>query len=225
MLLEQRIEGGEIEQRFVTSKVTTTGVTTALLPSTGSAYRYRSERPGLARALAARKESALAHPYSSTAQWEVKGETMSAPTATRVQVSEESRLARGCIATLRIGPAFRWIRLWAGKTPGLRQGRLYHFTRFASTRQCCPRTPGSSNTWFCPTSPSSGRSPCSPRPRRLFATAAGGSLGMDGVLRPFWVAGRQANWLGGNASTLSTMGGLRLGLLAIGLTNPLTRSP
>ncbi len=35
--------------------------------------------------------------------------------------------------------------------------------------------------------------------------------------------GRHANWLGGNASTLSLMGGLGLGLLAIGLTNRLTR--
>lgn len=37
--------------------------------------------------------------------------------------------------------------------------------------------------------------------------------------------GRQANWLSGNASTLSLMGGLGLGLLAIVLTNRLIRSP
>lgn len=36
--------------------------------------------------------------------------------------------------------------------------------------------------------------------------------------------GRDANWLGGNASTVSLMGGIGLGLLAVALTNRSTRS-
>lgn len=58
--------------------------------------------------------------------------------------------------------------------------------------------------------------------RVVLVIVAGVSLVVAALLQLAQL-GRHANWLGGNASTLSLMGGLGLGLLAIGLTNRLTR--
>ena len=60
--------------------------------------------------------------------------------------------------------------------------------------------------------------------RVLLVIAAGTGLVLAAVLQLLQV-GRASNWLGGDGSTLSLMGGLGLGLLAVGLTNRLTARP
>lgn len=59
--------------------------------------------------------------------------------------------------------------------------------------------------------------------RHVLVLLAGAGLILAAVLQ-LALLGRNANFLGGNASTMSLMGGLGLGLLAIGLTNRFTRS-
>jgi len=60
--------------------------------------------------------------------------------------------------------------------------------------------------------------------RVLLVIAAGTGLVLAAVLQLLQV-GRSPNWLGGDGSTLALMGGLGLGLLAVGLTNRLTARP
>ena len=53
--------------------------------------------------------------------------------------------------------------------------------------------------------------------RLLLGIVAGAGL-VGSALLQLIQAGRESNWLGGDGSTLSLMGGLGLGLLAVGLT-------
>lgn len=59
--------------------------------------------------------------------------------------------------------------------------------------------------------------------RLLLAGVAGAGLTLAAVLQLAQL-GRQTNWLGGNGSTMSLMGGLGLGLLAVVLTKRSTPS-
>lgn len=57
--------------------------------------------------------------------------------------------------------------------------------------------------------------------RPVLTIAAGAGLVVAAVLQLAQL-GRDANWLGGNGSTVSLMGGLGLGLLAVGLSGRTT---
>lgn len=59
--------------------------------------------------------------------------------------------------------------------------------------------------------------------RQVLVLLAGAGLVLAAILQLLQLGGH-ANWLGGNASTLSVMGGLGLGLLTIALTNRLVHS-
>jgi hypothetical protein len=60
--------------------------------------------------------------------------------------------------------------------------------------------------------------------RDSLVAAAGAGLVLAALLQLVQL-GSRANWLGGNGSTVSLMGGIGLGLLAIVLTHRLTHSP
>ncbi len=54
--------------------------------------------------------------------------------------------------------------------------------------------------------------------RRVLVIVAGAGLAIAAVIQLLQV-GRATNWLGGDGSTLALMGGIGLGLLAVGLTS------
>lgn len=61
--------------------------------------------------------------------------------------------------------------------------------------------------------------------RHLLVLAAGAGLVLAAVAQlALLLFDRNSDWLGGTASTMSLLGGLGLGLLAVGLTNRFTRS-